>query len=379
MLAGVIAGALAALLLPGPAAARQAPPTDDPLAGDQVVIAALGLTDAWPTSTGEGVTIAVVDDGVDGEHPDLRGRLAPDADPTATTDPRGTGTHAAGVAAATGDNAEGIVGVAPGAQLLPVAVGADGDRETTGVAGAVTTAAEAGAGVIALTLGGDTGRLADALADDAVDRAVRAADAAGSVVVVADPGATDIGDLPVLLVSATEAPTGTPGGVTAPGRGVLGPAPLGPTTTWPAGTDGYKTLDGLVPATAATAGVAALLVSLGRTPRRSGTSSWPPAGPAGRSTPPPPWPRPGPPGPAVSPSSTRTPRPMAPCPPPPSADWWSGPAPWPSCSHSSSPAGSRRAATAAGPRRAPAGRRGPGLASACGPGHGDRPPPPRST
>lgn len=267
MLAGVIAGALAALLLPGPAAARQAPPTDDPLAGDQVVIAALGLTDAWPTSTGEGVTIAVVDDGVDGEHPDLRGRLAPDADPTATTDPRGTGTHAAGVAAATGDNAEGIVGVAPGAQLLPVAVGADGDRETTGVAGAVTTAAEAGAGVIALTLGGDTGRLADALADDAVDRAVRAADAAGSVVVVADPGATDIGDLPVLLVSATEAPTGTPGGVTAPGRGVLGPAPLGPTTTWPAGTDGYETLDGLVPATAATAGVAALLVSLGRTPQ----------------------------------------------------------------------------------------------------------------
>lgn len=252
--------------------AAQVPATDDPLLDQQSGIPALALPEAWSTSTAEGVTIAVLDSGVAADHPDLADHLLPGRDivddDDSPADGFGSGTHAAGLAAAVTDNGEGIAGAAPDAMLLPVRVLDDegaGDPET--VASGIAWAAEEQAGVIALTLGGDADLL-DALGDETVQRAVRAATDAGSVVVA---GTTAEGphvpdDLAVVQVGDGTGDTVDPRVVTAPGVDALSTTPVAPTTLFPDGTDGYESQDGVAASTALVAGAAALLVAEGRTP-----------------------------------------------------------------------------------------------------------------
>ncbi|XZE21575.1 DVUA0089 family protein [Pirellulaceae bacterium SH449] len=84
------------------------------------------LVPAWDEFSGAGVTIAVVDDGLQYTHPDLSARYLaalswdfngndPDPAPGSTNDYHGTAV--AGVAAASGNNALGGIGAAPGASL----------------------------------------------------------------------------------------------------------------------------------------------------------------------------------------------------------------------------------------------------------------------
>jgi len=141
---------------------------------------------AWDLSTGSSsVVVAVVDTGVDASHPDLSPTLA-DGSPRVlpgtsflpgteldalpgTTDPSGHGTHVAGVVAAA-RNGVGTVGLAPGAQILPVRVIApDGTGWSSAVAAAVRWSHDQGADVINLSLG-STGPLPQMLSD-AVDYA----------------------------------------------------------------------------------------------------------------------------------------------------------------------------------------------------------------
>ncbi len=82
----------------------------------------LGLTQAWTTSKGKGVVVAVIDTGVALTHPDLKANLLPgrdfvddDLDPS---DQNGHGTHVAGLIAARGQ----VTGAAPEASILPVRV-----------------------------------------------------------------------------------------------------------------------------------------------------------------------------------------------------------------------------------------------------------------
>jgi serine protease len=81
-----------------------------------------GVSPAWKTSQGEGVTVAVIDTGVDLEHPDLKANLLPGYDfvdlDAAPQDIAGHGTHVAGLVAANGL----ALGVAPHAKILPVRV-----------------------------------------------------------------------------------------------------------------------------------------------------------------------------------------------------------------------------------------------------------------
>lgn len=87
---------------------------------------------AWSTSLGAGIAVAVVDTGIDGDHPDLAANIAgginfvskpawKPADPARWDDDNGHGSHVAGTIAAL-DNDIGVVGVAPAADLYAVKV-----------------------------------------------------------------------------------------------------------------------------------------------------------------------------------------------------------------------------------------------------------------
>ncbi|MCT9091233.1 type VII secretion-associated serine protease mycosin [Streptomyces sp. ASQP_92] len=131
---------------------------------------AMKADDMWRTSTGTGVTVAVIDSGVDSNNPDLLGQVLPGKDfaqdqpGDARADYEGHGTSMAGLIAGTGarDGGGGAFGLAPGVKILPVrlpkagdaANQAEGDKRFNAVAPqAIRYAADAGAKVINLSLG----------------------------------------------------------------------------------------------------------------------------------------------------------------------------------------------------------------------------------
>lgn len=115
---------------------------------------------AWEISKGaSGVTIAILDSGVDFHQPDLAPKLVAgfdfvnlDDDPQ---DDFGHGTQVAGVAAAVTDNKKGIAGISWGARIMPVKVlNSYGSGSILNVAAGIRFAANSGARVINLSLGG---------------------------------------------------------------------------------------------------------------------------------------------------------------------------------------------------------------------------------
>src|SRR5690349_20853535 len=127
-LAGAMMAFLAVLLVPVPAHAGHV--SGDRLTADvrndEWQLTALNAAAAWRYATGTAVTVAVLDSGVDAEHPDLRGQVLPGADfVDGSTDGRydfvGHGTTVAALIAGH-DDRTGVVGVAPHARILPVRV-----------------------------------------------------------------------------------------------------------------------------------------------------------------------------------------------------------------------------------------------------------------
>ncbi|MGW1215429.1 S8 family peptidase [Streptomyces sp. NPDC002499] len=120
----------------------------------------IGAPTAWAAGyDGKGVKIAVLDTGVDATHPDLKDQViaaknfstSPDA-----TDKFGHGTHVASIAAGTGAKSNGkYKGVAPGAKLLNGKVlSDDGYGDDSQIIAGMEWAAEQGANVVNLSLGG---------------------------------------------------------------------------------------------------------------------------------------------------------------------------------------------------------------------------------
>ncbi|MEK6371238.1 MAG: S8 family serine peptidase [Acidobacteriota bacterium] len=109
--------------------------------------------------TGRGVTVAVIDSGIDGSHLDLAGQLSP-ASASAVAgygpadDENGHGTFIGGLIAARGDNGVGLTGVAPDSKLLSVKVSLYGDY-VGNTAEAIAYAGDAGAQVINLSYGSE--------------------------------------------------------------------------------------------------------------------------------------------------------------------------------------------------------------------------------
>jgi thermitase len=118
---------------------------------------------AWDTTQStSNVKIAVIDTGVDYYHPDLDGKVIKGADFVADDDDpideNDHGTHVAGIAAANTNNGVGIAGLAPKASILAVRVlDADGSGSLDDVAQGIRYAADQGAQVINLSLGGNLG------------------------------------------------------------------------------------------------------------------------------------------------------------------------------------------------------------------------------
>ena len=136
----------------------------DPLLAQQWGLFAIGADHVWTTTTGQGVIVAVVDSG-SGPHPDLAENLLPGRSIIGTVesqdgrdiDASGHGTHVAGIIAAVANNGIGGSGVAPNAKILPIQVlDQAGQGDARDVAAGVRFAADNGARVINLSLGGAT-------------------------------------------------------------------------------------------------------------------------------------------------------------------------------------------------------------------------------
>jgi serine protease len=246
--------------------AADVPGGTDPYRSQQWDLDRLRVADAWPKATGAGVTVAVIDTGVDASHPDLAGQVLPGVDfvdgtEGTATDENGHGTHVAGTIAAITGNGAGVSAVAPDARILPVRVlGANGTGYMSDAASGIVYAADHGADVINMSLGTDT-------QVDAVTNAIAYARSKGAVVVAAagnqrtggSPASYPAADSGVIAVAATDSADavayystrGDYVDVAAPGSGIV--------STYPGGS--YRTMNGTSMATPHVAAVAALLKS----------------------------------------------------------------------------------------------------------------------
>jgi subtilisin family serine protease len=136
---------------------------NDPLFPKQWALQQIHAPAAWARGVrGAGATIAVVDTGVDLNHPDLSAKLVAGTDivasngdcPPGPQDENGHGTHVAGIAAAITNNGIGVAGVAPDASIMPVRVlDSEGSGSSGDIVKGIRWAADHGANVINMSLG----------------------------------------------------------------------------------------------------------------------------------------------------------------------------------------------------------------------------------
>jgi hypothetical protein len=197
---------------------------NDPLYPAQPAAKAWDLADLHRVATGRGVKVAVIDSGIQANHPDLAGQIILNRNFVAGQSevPEDHGTGVAGVIAARSDNGIGIAGVAPGARLLGLrACWQHGSDATVcdglSLAKALYFAVEEKADIINLSLSGTDSRLLRTLLQAALER--------GSVVVTAYDRTRPEGGFPASVPGVIAVADGSFAGVSgqayiAPGRDV---------------------------------------------------------------------------------------------------------------------------------------------------------------
>ncbi|MFJ7045088.1 S8 family peptidase [Streptomyces sp. NPDC101112] len=246
----------------------------------------IGAPAAWAKGyDGKGVKVAVLDSGLDSSHPDLKGQVLATKNFSAsstTEDRQGHGTHVASTIAGTGAESGGkYKGVAPGAKLLIGKVLDDqGQGDDAGIIAGMEWAADQGADVINLSLGGrDTpgvdpmeaavnrlsetkGVLFAIAAGNEGEQGFRTVDSPGSAADALTVGAVDGHDAVADFSSMGPTADGAlKPDVTAPGVDITAAAAKGSALAKEVGEKppGYLTLSGTSMATPHVAGAAALL------------------------------------------------------------------------------------------------------------------------
>jgi len=244
---------------------------NDPALGSLYGIKKLQCEQAWDITKGENIVIAIIDTGVDYNHPDLAANMWKsasgkmgydfsdnDSDPK---DYHGHGTHTAGTAAAVGNNAIGVVGVAPKAKIMAVKIFPNAMDSVC--AQALKYAVDNGAKILSNSWG-PTGRRPS---NPAVEEAIDYVNSKGGVVVFAAGNSND--DVAfyspsnyagVISVGATDqndaranfSNFGPKVNVAAPGVGILSAE---------MNTTGYVTMSGTSMSCPHVAGLAALVAS----------------------------------------------------------------------------------------------------------------------
>jgi subtilisin family serine protease len=223
---------------------------------------------AWGTSTGAGINVAVIDTGIDADHPDLAANIAggvnyvgkgwwKPADPSKWNDGNGHGTHVAGIIAALGNDI-GVVGVAPEASLYAVRVlGNSGSGYVSDIVAALEWAILNDMDICNMSLGTDTDV-------ESLEEACDAAAASGLLLVAAagnDGGAVDYPAAysSVIAVAAVDSSDVRPSWSSyGPEVALAGPG-VDVYSTWKG--SGYKTISGTSMAAPHVAGTLALNLS----------------------------------------------------------------------------------------------------------------------
>ncbi|MER5185048.1 S8 family serine peptidase [Streptomyces sp. NPDC002896] len=244
----------------------------------------IGAPKAWAAGyDGKGVKIAVLDTGIDATHPDLKDQVVAEKNFSTAADAVdrfGHGTHVASIAAGTGAKSGGkYKGVAPGAELLNGKVlGDDGSGDDSGIIAGMEWAAEQGADVVNLSLGGQDTPEVDPLEAEinklSAEKGILFAVAAGNSGPnsIGSPGSADaaltvgaVDDNDKLADFSSTGPRVGDGAikpdVTAPGVDITAAAAPGSVIDQEVGQnpDGYLTISGTSMATPHVAGAAAIL------------------------------------------------------------------------------------------------------------------------
>ncbi len=132
---------------------------DDPMYSRQTYLRQIHAEKAWDYVTeNRSLTIAVVDTGIDLDHPDLKNNLVPGVNlidrKKQPYDDNGHGTNVAGVIAAVGNNKQGVSGLLWGAKIMPIkALEASGSGDEDKLGEGIRYAVDHGADIVVLSLG----------------------------------------------------------------------------------------------------------------------------------------------------------------------------------------------------------------------------------
>ena len=250
---------------------------NDPIFSQQWGMTKIGAEPAWDITTGAPIVIAIIDTGVSSSHPDLAGRVLPGFNTGNNTsnaeDDEGHGTGMAGIAAAAGNNGQGVAGMCWNCQILPVKVlNSRGEGSAADVIEGIYWAVDHGARIISMSLGGSADEAAPGEIQAEQD-AVNYAYSRGVPIFAASGNSGDPDDgNPVIYPAAhnhviavgASTPNDTIAGfssygsyvdIAAPGVGIW-------TTFWDRGQNTYGAGNGTSPACPLVAGTAALALSL---------------------------------------------------------------------------------------------------------------------